>query len=535
MTDNATSGPRPDDPRLISGSSLATPPPAMDLDLAARMQRFLDRQIEEGEPGAVVGIYRDGTLMAQAAAGMASLEHQVPLTIDTPFDVASVSKQVSAATILIAVRDGLIDLDEDIRHLVPELHVEAVTLRHCLHHTAGLPDYLTVCDAVGIPSATACNLEVLLSWLGRVDTLDFAPGSSISYSNTGYVAAAIAAERTAGVPFPQLVAANVLTPLGMTDTRARSFVGQVIPGLAFSYSPQPHHDAFLRHEMGDDPNDNPRSVDGDGDLIATIADFAHWHGFLADGRTLGGDIREQMLTRATLADGTVTRYGMGIRHENVGGMIDYGHSGSMWGYTAHSLTEPESGIGVAVFANRDDIDPTDIAWRALRTALDDRDLARPWYAPTDGVALDVHLRADGGLDAADAGQVTRYDPQPDGLWCNPEDAGTIRLHDQTLELVDDLGRTVRFHRMSPDNTPHPDPVGTYREPVRGATISISNDDGHLTLARGTMSPVSLTYTGFTGTATLYECDLGWLRIDTDTPDHVTLVAGTTSLTLHRRT
>ncbi len=505
-------------------------------ELASRLQRLLESCVSDGEPGVVIGVYRDGAAVATASAGLASLEHGVPLSVDTPLDIASVSKQFAATTILIAARDGVLDLDADIRAHLPELRVDGVTIRHCLQHTSGLPDYLSVCEAVGIPPATAVNYEAFLSWLSTVDALDYQPGTDIFYSNTGYVVAAIAAERQAGIAFPDLVTANVLTPLGMSGSTPRKFIGQVIPGMAFSYSPQPQGQ-FLRHEMGDDGDvdDSHRNVDGDGDLLASISDFAQWHGFLLDGRVLGKEIRDQLLQRSVLADGTTTTYGMGIHHERIGGTSVFGHSGAMWGYQSRSLTDPESGIGVAAFANRNDLEPSDLAWRALRLATDTRNIAGPWYSAQIGSGLDVSFRSDGGLDVSDGGHTAQFDPGPEQTWQSPFGVGSIRIDDQVLSATDELGRKVHYRRMTPGAQSAVDVTGTYREPVRGAAISICEDThGQLQLLRGTMQAVPLRYIGSVGTNSIFSSDLGWLRADSDQPDTAVLVAGSTALTLRKQ-
>lgn len=180
-----------------------------DSGLAQDLTRILRRKIAPGAPGAVLAVYRDGSPVASTASGLANLEHDVPLTVTTPIEIASVSKQIAAATILTMVRDGLLDVDADLRTLVPELGFDGITLRHCLQHTSGLPDYLTVGEVLGVPIGAVIGYDAFLADLARTTELHYPTGTDISYSNTGYVVAAIAAERAAGATFQELVADQI--------------------------------------------------------------------------------------------------------------------------------------------------------------------------------------------------------------------------------------------------------------------------------------------------------------------------------------
>src|SRR2546427_12126612 len=111
-------------------------------DIGASLQRLADDAVQPGEPGLVIGICRDGTLVATAAAGLADLERAAPITDQTVFDIASSSKQICATTLLLLERDGLLDLDDPLaKHLSGLRLREPVSTRHCLQHVAGLREY----------------------------------------------------------------------------------------------------------------------------------------------------------------------------------------------------------------------------------------------------------------------------------------------------------------------------------------------------------------------------------------------------------
>src|SRR5215469_4875507 len=135
-----------------------------------------------GEPGSAIGVNIGGELVAHASTGNAIPEHGVPITEYTAFDIASVSKHTTAACMLLLARDGLLDLDADIRPLLPELALDSpVSLRQCLTHTAGLRDYLSLGELIGVPLAGITEGRFLDLITGQCE-LDFPAGSAFSYS-----------------------------------------------------------------------------------------------------------------------------------------------------------------------------------------------------------------------------------------------------------------------------------------------------------------------------------------------------------------
>jgi CubicO group peptidase (beta-lactamase class C family) len=511
-----------------------TPAPDLDAGLSVDLERLLRRHVGEGDggPGAVVGVYRDGVLVGSAALGRASVEHDVPLSVTTPVEIASVSKQLGAATVLTMARDGLVDLDADLRTHVPELRVPGITLRHCLQHTSGLPDYLTVGQIVGLPIGRVIGYQAFVADLARLTELHFPTGTDVSYSNTGYVVAAITAERVAGRPFADLVAERVFGPLGMHDSRVRSHVGQVTRGMAFSYAPHPRG-GFVRVEMGEsDPVGDGRHTVGDGEVLTTIADFAAWHGFLLDGRVLGAEIRDELVRPGRLEDGRTTSYGLGLGHQTVGGVEAFGHSGSMWGYLSQSLTDPRSGTGVAVFANRSDVDVGDMAWRALRTAIDPLRVSGGWYSAEAVRSLQLVLRADGGADVDVDGDSLRLEPAGETSWLSASADGALDLDGDELVLTDAMGRQVRYRRAPQVAGPHRDSVtGTYQSGDRpDARFEVRASGQGLELVRGTYLPTPLRFLTTVDGVDIYDVEGAVLAVEhtADVP-RITISAGSALL------
>ncbi|MGH8835556.1 MAG: serine hydrolase domain-containing protein [Actinomycetes bacterium] len=456
-------------------------------DLAVQVQELLAARVRAGEPGVAVGVYREGELTEQAYAGLAVVEHGVPVTPDTLFDIASASKQVTAACLLLLRREGLLDLGDDVRRYVPELALgEPVTLRQCLTHTGGLREYYTLCAVSGVPLPGITEDRLLRLIEGQQD-LDFPPGSAYSYSNTGYVLAAVAIRRLTGKSVAAFAAERIFGPLGMSRTHFRDDLGALVPDLATGYAPDPSTPGRFRRA------DPIEEVVGDGGVVTSVRELAAWHAFLLTGHGLGADIRDGLLPRAVLTGGRTLDYANGLAHTTESGRAGYGHTGAISGFRSVLLCIPGAGLGVTVLANRIDIYPALVARWVARLALgvpteEDRtdrvpaEVAEParsgllgrWHDP----ALDVFVRfepgADGRLEQPGAGgERSRFALAADGRWHGESAAASITLQldrdrlDGDRLLVrpaigdDDYGTFERAPVAPPPSGPDSPPAGRY--------------------------------------------------------------------------
>jgi len=388
------------------------------------------------EPGLAVGVYAGGELVSSAAAGCAVVEHGVRVTEHTVFDIASVSKHVTSACLLLLAADGLVELDADIRALLPELALaEPVTLRQCLTHTAGLRDYGALGDLAGIPISGITEDRFLDLVAGQRD-LDFAPGSEFSYSNTGYALASVIVRRAAGTGLGAFAAERVFGPLGMRRTHFRDDVSLLVPNLAAGYLVRPGG-GFRRCDVTEE-------LTGDGAIVTTIDDLAGWHAFMATGAGLGTGIRDALLTRGTLTagagPGTPIGYALGLESIELAGHRAWWHSGSWAGYRAAVVYLPGSAAGVSVLANRDDVYPTHVALAVAAAMLTGRD-ARDAYRELRGIpaAADLARRATAAVT---------------GLWHDPDADvfAEIATHGDQVALLEGgerhvltLGTDGRWH------------------------------------------------------------------------------------------
>lgn len=487
-------------------------------ELAARIRELLAARVRPGEPGLAVGVYRDGELAEQVCVGLAVVEHGVSVTPDTLFDIASASKQFTAACLLLLRREGSLDLDDDIRRYVPELALgEPVTLRQCLTHTGGLREYYTLCEITGVPLHGITEDRLLGLIQGQRD-LDFRAGSAYSYSNTGYVLAAVAIRRLSGKSVAAFAAEHIFGPLGMVRTQFRDDLGALVPGLATGYAPDPAAPGRFRRA------DPIEEVVGDGGIVTSLRELAAWHAFLLTGHGLGTDIRDGLLPRAVLSSGRTLDYANGLVHTNVAGRAGYGHTGAIAGFRSVLLCIPAAGVGISVLANRIDIYPALVARWVARLALAapaeaDRndpvpvEVAEParagllgrWHDPELDVFVRLEPGPDGRLEQSSAGgERSRFALAADGRWygegteagvalqLEPNPLGVDRLGGDRLggdrlggdRLVvrpaiggDDYGTFRRAPAVTASPGPGRRPAGRYFSPELDAYATFDPDAG----------------------------------------------------------
>jgi CubicO group peptidase (beta-lactamase class C family) len=464
-----------------------------------------------GEPGLAIGVYLDGQLAASAAAGCAIVEHDVPVTERTAFDIASVSKHTTAACLLLLARDGLVDLDADVRDLLPELSLaQPITLRQCLTHTAGLRDYFALCDLAGLPVMGITEDRFTDLVAGQRD-LDFAPGSAFSYSNTGYALASVVVRRLTGKSLAAFARERVFGPLGMTATHFRDDVSALVPRLAGGYLAAPDGAGFTRCDATEE-------VVGDGAVVTTVADLAGWHAFMASGAVLGTDIRDGLLARQVLTDGTRIGYALGLEAIDVAGTAAWWHSGSWAGYRAAVIYLPGQRAGVSVLANRNDRYASHVAL-AVALALGGGD-ARAHYASLCGIPADsprpdalaglwhdpeldafLQLEAHGEqLTIREFGEHSRFVLGTDGWWhgTGTTAAGRYALRDGTLAESWGLWTEQEgsYHRVEPiSGIPAAVPVGLFHNKELRAYADLSSTDSGAIIVIGLAAPRTLERCG----------------------------------------
>lgn len=321
-------------------------PSAGDAELISRVDSIFAEHDRTDGPGCAVGVYRAGELVLARGYGMASLEHGLPITTRTAFDIGSISKQFTALAALLLERQGRLALDDDIRRYVPELpdYGPAITVRDLLQHTSGLRGYPALEELSGRRVATT---EDLLDLLASQRALNFAPGSMHEYSHSDYELLGVVIERATGEPFGRFLEREVLQRLGMAHSRVHDARRLPIRDRAFAYSPSIDGFAiqFPASEL----------VGGTG-LYTSVEDLLHWDRNFYDGGLGGRELLDRLRERPTLPSGDTIPYAFGLQLGEYRG-LPVVHRGGGGGFSTELMRLPEQRFAVATLCNSDAAHP----------------------------------------------------------------------------------------------------------------------------------------------------------------------------------
>jgi CubicO group peptidase (beta-lactamase class C family) len=318
-----------------------------------------------GSPGASIGIMQDGEMVYANGYGEAQLEYHVPITPETVFHVASVSKQFTAFAVTLLADRGMLSLDDDIRQYLPELHDfgPTITIRHLIHHVSGLRDQWDLLALAGWRLDDVITREQILRLVARQRELNFPPGDTYLYCNTGYTLLAEIVSRVTEMPFPQFMREEVFEPLGMAHTHFHDDHEMVVPNRAYSYGADP--DGGYRKRVLSYANVGATS------LFTTVGDVLRWTRNLDEGSVGGRGVLEMMHRRGVLNSGDTLGYAAGLGIGRHRGLSLVGHAGGDAGFRTYVGRFPDQGVAVAVFSNAASFNASQMALRAADLYLEE--------------------------------------------------------------------------------------------------------------------------------------------------------------------
>lgn len=320
----------------------------------AELKNILDA-FSSSRPGCAIGVEHGNDRVVQAA-GSADLEQQTPITADTVFEAGSVSKQFTAAAILLLARDRLLSLEDDVRKYVPELpqYPSPVTIGRLLNHTSGLRDWGSLQELAGWPRGDKVyGMQEALRIMSKQKSLNYEPGTAYSYTNSGYNLLAIIVERVSGKSLQAFSKERLFSPLGMAHTQWRENFRTIVPGRAVAYAKA--NGSYVQKM----PFEN---IVGNGGLLTTIDDLLRWNDALNEGK-VGSDITRQMEEPSTLKNGQRIKYGKGLFVDQYHGQTEVYHEGLTAGYHAWLGRFPARSLSIAILCNSQDIDTSGTAHR----------------------------------------------------------------------------------------------------------------------------------------------------------------------------
>lgn len=327
--------------------------PALHAQLPERaIDSLMARYAQPGGPGASLLVVRDGRTVLAKGYGLANIERREPVTPETDFRLASLSKQFTATTIMLLVADGKLHYEDSISTLVAGLpaFVRGVTVRHLLNHTSGLPDYEDFVPDTQTAQVHDADVPALIA---HASGLKFAPGTHYAYSNTGYCLLALVVEHVTGQHFADVLRQRIFAPLGMTNTVARE-QSTVVPHRAYGYTMRP--DGVRLTDQS-----NTSATLGDGGIYSNVVDLAKWDHALARHTLVSADAQRLAWTPPALPDTAVTEYGFGWFIGKAHGTTRQWHHGESRGFTNFILRYPDRRLTVVILTNRTGGAPWDTA------------------------------------------------------------------------------------------------------------------------------------------------------------------------------
>lgn len=307
-------------------------------------------------PGASVLVLRDREAVVRAGYGLSDMESHTAATATTNYRLASVTKQFTAASILLLAEDGRLKLEDRVRKWLPSLPkaAEPITIRHLLTHTSGLIDYEDVIPETFKPQLHDADVLRLLE---SQDRTYFRPGSDYRYSNSGYALLALIVERASGRTFATFLGERIFQPLGMSNTVAYEEAISTVNTRAFGYTQE--QGRWKRTDQS-----QTSAVLGDGGIYSSIDDLAKWDAALYDGRLLRPSSLQAAFTPATHTDDSEVEYGFGWR---ITGETLW-HSGETVGFRNVIVRYPKRHMTVIVLTNRNDPEPYKLALQIAKQA-----------------------------------------------------------------------------------------------------------------------------------------------------------------------
>ena len=331
-------------PVLLALAAASASPQVSPAEAKAKVDAIFRDVDRSDSPGCALGVYRDGQIAYARGYGMANLELSVGNTPETVFDIGSVSKQFTAMAIHLLAREGKLSLDDDIRKWVPEIpsYGRTVTLRHLLHHTGGLRDYIELMSLQGMVEEDLSPESDVLKIMALQKAPNFAPGEDYLYCNTGYNLLALVVEKASGQSLRDFSEQRIFAPLGMRHTQVADSHTRIVPNRATGYQKE---GAGYGIEMSD------WEQTGDGAVLTTVEDLARWNQNFFEPKVGDAKLIADMQVVGVLNSGKKITYASALVIGTYRGLPTVSHSGSWVGYRAQLLRFPQQKLAVACLCN----------------------------------------------------------------------------------------------------------------------------------------------------------------------------------------
>jgi CubicO group peptidase (beta-lactamase class C family) len=330
-----------------------------------RLDQIFEQWTKPGAPGAAVAVIQNGKLVYQKGYGLANLEYDIPITPDTIFHVASVSKQFTAMALVLLEEDGKLSIEDDVHKYLPELpdYGHKIAIRNLLQHTSGIRDQWQTLALAGWRLDDVITQKQILRMLFRQKELNFVPGTQHLYSNGGYTLAAEIVARVSGKPFPDFCDERIFKPLGMARTHFHIDHQRIVHDRAYSYE---------RAGSGYQASPLNYANVGATSLFTTAPDLAKWLDNFRDPKVGGKAAIARLEEQGVLANAEKIDYALGVSIGKYRGLKTVSHAGADAGFRSYVLWFPDQQLGVVVLANVGNFNTGDAVNKVAAVYLEDK-------------------------------------------------------------------------------------------------------------------------------------------------------------------
>jgi CubicO group peptidase (beta-lactamase class C family) len=335
--------------------------------LTQKVDQIFSVYDKPGSPGCSLGVIRDGDFAYRKAYGSANLELGVPLSPQSVFYMGSVSKQFTAASVVLAAEQGLLSLDDDVRKYLPELpdYGHVITLRQMLHQISGFRDLFSLIALSGRDVSDFNSPDEILKLVVRQRKLNNIPGDEWIYSNTNYFLLGVVVKRATKKSLAEFATQNIFQPLGMLHTRFYDDHTVVVPGRVAAYD-SGAHDTFLVDWS------TTYDIVGGGGLMSAVDDLLLWDRNFYTNRLGKRTLAKELQTPGFLNNGNRISYAMGLDLGNYRGLPIVEHDGALFGYRTALLRFPGEKFTVICLCNLASAVPENLARKVADLYLADK-------------------------------------------------------------------------------------------------------------------------------------------------------------------
>lgn len=459
-----------------------------DAQLPADSIAILERQFTSwsvGTPGGVLQISREGETIYHQAFGSAELEHGIPNQLDTRFEAGSVSKQFTAAAVLLLITENRLSLEDDIRQYIPEFpdYGHPVTVHQLLTHTTGIRDWGTVVLMGGWPrTSRVYTQQHVYDIIFRQQNLNFVPGTDFAYSNSNHNLMVLLVERVAKQSFVAFTQERLFDPVGMKDTQWRTDFRQVVSDRAVAYRASGEGwEQFMPFE----------DTYGHAALLTTTADLIRWNTWLTE-RKWGDRFETLRLMPYIFENGTKTEYTCGALFvRDVNGQEEICHTGSTAGYRSWLAYYPELKLSVAYLSNDASVPSISVARKVSDIFIGAHALTLPVKNNPSSISSTDPPRQAGIYKRAGGPQVLEWvwqgdslylkrDPEWNGMYNDPWKTGIrkFRFMGNSTVVKTPTGEQefVKVQKIELAKLPVNEIIGKYVSEEAGGRVDVSWDE-----------------------------------------------------------